>query len=572
MADPTEESGTGPLLKNRYRLGRVLGRGGMCIVYQAWDTRLQRDVAIKRLEPPLNQDSRTRARFDREGRALARLSHPNVVTLIDRGSTESDDYLVFEYVEGRSLKEVVKEQRMEVPEAGRILGQVAEGLAAAHQAGIVHRDVKPQNILIDRNGHAKITDFGIATGPDWTRVTKAGSIIGSARYMSPEQVRSKPVDVRSDIYSLGVVMYEMLAGHPPFDGANMPEIARHHLNTPPPPLSAIRSDVPPALEKVVMRCLEKLPEDRFVSMDEVLGALSGLGLYQMQRTEIGSKQRRSPEEERRMRYSPGGASYDSGSRRADDTGEDIPSWQRDRIRQRERRARSRRRYIIGGAVGALAVLAVVVVVLVLTLTGGGAPEVVGLSLDQARQLAADSGMQVEVTAQIPSFDKSAGTVLEQSPDAGIKSDNGVLQLTVTREPTPVKITEIKPYDPSPGDGKENDDQLPNLTDGKDSTTWATELYRTATFANIKDGVGLDFTLADQATIMEIKATVDGWKGELRQVTSTGSEASVATLKGSTSEIVPLREPISSGRIWFTKLAPLTETRFGVELQEIQFYK
>jgi serine/threonine protein kinase len=342
MADPTEESGTGPLLKNRYRLGRVLGRGGMCIVYQAWDTKLQRDVAVKRLEPPLNQDPRTRARFDREGRALARLSHPNVVTLIDRGATETDDYLVFEYVEGKSLKELVKEKPLDVEQAGLILGQVAEGLAAAHQAGIVHRDVKPQNILLDRQGHAKITDFGIATGPDWTKVTKAGSIIGSARYMSPEQVRSKPVDVRSDIYSLGVVMYEMLAGHPPFDGANMPEIARHHLNTPPPPLSALRSDLPPGLERVVMRCLEKLPDDRFVSMDELLGALCSMGLYSLTRTEMTGKQRRGSEDDRRTRVSPGGTSFDSASRHTDDT-DDVPSWQRDRERRRARSKRSKRR-------------------------------------------------------------------------------------------------------------------------------------------------------------------------------------------------------------------------------------
>ena len=372
MAEPTDESGAGPLLKNRYRLGRVLGRGGMCIVYQAWDTKLQRDVAIKRLEPPLNQDPRTRARFDREGRALARLSHPNVVTFIDRGSTENDDYLVFEYVEGRSLKELVREKPLDVAEAGRILGQVAEGLAAAHQAGIVHRDVKPQNILIDRQGHAKVTDFGIATGPDWTRVTKAGSIIGSARYMSPEQMRSKPVDARSDIYSLGVVMYEMLAGHPPFDGANMPEIARQHLNNPPPPLGEIRSDLPAGLEKMVMRCLEKLPEDRFVSMDELLGALVGRrplppnprGHRQANRARAATTARCAP---RRV-----AASDDSASRRGDDTG-DIPAGNATGLAGTGPQEASPRRWMIGGAVAAAILIAAIVVVLVLTLSGERGP-------------------------------------------------------------------------------------------------------------------------------------------------------------------------------------------------------
>ena len=163
-------------------------------------------------------------------------------------------------------------------------------------------------------------------------------------------------------------------------------------------------------------------------------------------------------------------------------------------------------------------------------------------------------------------------MLEQSPDKGLKSDDGVLQLTVTRKPTPVTVTEIKVYDPAPGDGTENDAQLPNLIDGKASTTWVTELYKSAAFGNRKDGVGLDFTLSEPATIMEIKSTVDGWAGELRQDTSSGSEATIAKLDGATSQILPLLQPISAGRIWLTKLVELSYGKYGVELSEIQFYK
>jgi serine/threonine protein kinase len=575
MADTTDESAAGPLLKNRYQLGRVLGRGGMCIVYQAWDTRLQRNVAVKRLEPPLSEDPRTRARFDREGRALAQLSHPNLVTLIDRGSTDNEDYLVFEYIEGRSLKELTRDGPMGVAEAGQIAGQVAEGLGAAHLAGIVHRDVKPQNILIDRQGHAKVSDFGIATGPDWTRVTRAGSIIGSARYMSPEQIRSKPVDARSDIYSLGVVMYEMLVGHPPFDGINMPEIARQHLNNPPPPLTDVRQDLPTGLEKVVLRCLEKLPEDRFASMDELLGALVGLGLYAPQRTaEVSPSHKRqhrrsdAEAEERGSRYSPAGASVDSDSGRGGATGDSSRERKRDRARVQARRRRTSRRWKMLGAAAALII--VIAVVLILALPGAGAPAVVGLTLDQARQLAADAGMKVEVADQVPSFDKPAGTVLEQDPIPKAKSGDDILRLTVTRAPTPVKVTSLKDVDPE-GDNTENPGQLPKLIDGKESTGWTTELYRSTTFGNLKTGVGLDFTLEQPASIIEIVSPVEGWKGELLQNISSGPAARLATLNGDSTQIITLRETLTSGRIWFTQLAQLTAGRWGVELSEIRFY-
>ena len=545
----------------------------MCIVYQAWDTRLQRNVAVKRLEPPLNEDPRTRARFDREGRALAQLSHPNVVTLIDRGSSDNEDYLIFEYVEGRSLKEIIREGMVSISDFGRIAGQVAEGLAAAHMAGIVHRDVKPQNILIDRNGHAKITDFGIATGPDWTRVTRAGSIIGSARYMSPEQIRSKPVDPRSDVYSLGIVMYEMLTGTPPFDGTNMPEIARLHLSASPPSISAVRANLPEGLERIVLRCLEKLPEDRFASMDELLGALVGLGLYAPERVpEVPTSHRkllrRGTDDERAARR-PAAAAADGRTKGAD--GEDDPNWVRRQARQLASKRRSSRRWKVGGGVAAVVVVALALV-LVLTLTGGGAPSVMGLTLDEAKTIAQKAGMQVQVAAgdQVPSFDRPAGIVLRQKPEAGKKADDHVLHLTVTRAPTPIAVSAVTAYDPQ-GDKKENTAKLAYLTDGKASTVWSTELYKSATFGGIKDGVGLNFTLDGDATIIQIDSTVEGWKGQLLQLTSSGSTVKIATLDGSASQTITLGSPVSKGRIWFTELAPLTDDRFGVELSEIKFF-
>lgn len=500
---------------------------------------------------------------------MAQLSHPNLVTLIDRGSTETDDYLVFEYVEGRSLKELIREGPMSVEEAGRIAGQVAEGLAAAHRLGIVHRDIKPQNILIDRSGIAKVTDFGIAIGPDWTRVTRAGSVIGSARYMSPEQIRSKPVDARSDIYSLGIVMYEMLAGRPPFDGTNMPEIARMHLTASPPPLSAIRTDLPTGLEKVIGRCLEKMPEDRFVSMDELLGALVGLGVYLPQRIPEIAPSRRDSERRAVLstRHSrPRGTA--SGPTPAEE--EVDPIWVREQARRlQQKRRRTRRRKILG-AMAALGVVALVIA-LSLGLSGGGAPNVLGLPMDTAEALAEEAGMVLEATDPVPSFDREPGIIVKQDPEPGLKAEDDVLYVTLTREPLPVTVAAVEDVDPE-GDATENPDKLGNMIDGKESTSWTTELYRSSAFGDLKTGVGFDFSLEEEASIIEVISGVEGWKGQLLQRLPSGSTVKLATLEGTSTQIIPLREPIDSGRFWFTKLAPLTDTRWGVEISEVRFYR
>jgi hypothetical protein len=305
-------------------------------------------------------------------------------------------------------------------------------------------------------------------------------------------------------------------------------------------------------------------------MDEVLGALSGLGLYGLPVSDLGPKQKRGSDDERKMHSSPGGVSYDSAASRTDEEPSDVPGWQRDRMRRRARNKRNKRRYLVGGAVGVVVLIAVIVTVVLLAVNGGKAPYVVGRTLDQARTAAEKAGMKVEVSAQVPTFNEPAGTVLQQLPAKGIKSDDRKLRVTVAKQPVLVTAT-FKAYDPPPGDGKENNDTLVNLGDNKESTTWSTELYKTAAFGNLKAGVGFEFTLSEPASIMKIVSTVDGWSGELRQVTSSGSPVKITDLVGS-SKTYTLQQPISSGRIWFTKLVELSPGRYGVELSEVEFYK
>jgi eukaryotic-like serine/threonine-protein kinase len=257
------------LFDGRYRIVRKLGAGGMADVYLAEDQELGRRVAIKILNGRHANDQQFIERFRREAKNAAALNHPNIVSIYDRGEAEETYYIAMEYLDGRTLKElVVGHGPAPVNVAIEYARQILSALRFAHRHGIVHRDIKPHNVLVDREGRVKVTDFGIARAGT-SQMTETGSIVGTAQYLSPEQARGGEVDQRSDLYSLGVVLYELLTGRTPFDGDTPVEIAMKHLSNVPQQPSALRKDIPPELDMVVMRALAKDPEDRYQSADEM---------------------------------------------------------------------------------------------------------------------------------------------------------------------------------------------------------------------------------------------------------------------------------------------------------------
>ena len=233
------------LFDGRYRIMRKLGSGGMADVYLAEDEELGRRVAIKILNDKYAPDDQFVERFRREAKNAAGLSHPNIVSIYDRGEAEGTYYIAMEYLDGRSLKElVVARGPLPIPDAIAATRQVLSALRFAHRKGVVHRDIKPHNVMADADGRLKVTDFGIARA-GVSQMTEAGSIIGTAQYLSPEQARGAPVDQRSDLYSMGIVLYEMLTGQVPFTGESPVEIAMKHLSDPPrPPRCSARTSRP----------------------------------------------------------------------------------------------------------------------------------------------------------------------------------------------------------------------------------------------------------------------------------------------------------------------------------------
>jgi serine/threonine-protein kinase len=263
------------VIAGRYKLEQWLGAGGMADVYLATDRTLGRQVAVKLLGKRYASDPAFVERFQREARAAARTSHPHVVNVFDVGVADGTAYLVMEYVQGATLRDLLR-RRGPLPEreALDLAARLADGLAAAHRAGVIHRDIKPANLLVDADGHVKIADFGIARDDSATSTPTTASIMGSVHYMSPEQAQGHAVDPRSDVYSLGAVLFELLTGVTPFQGDSTVAVAVQQVHTIPRSPRAVCPDLSPAAEAIVMRALAKNIADRFPSASDMGEALT----------------------------------------------------------------------------------------------------------------------------------------------------------------------------------------------------------------------------------------------------------------------------------------------------------
>lgn len=404
------------LLAGRYELIEKIGEGGMAIVYKAKCRLLNRYVAIKILRPEFTKDEQFVENFRRESQAAAGLSHPNIVSVYDVGQEGNIHFIVMELVEGKTLSELIEEKgRLDYKEAINITRQVASALSLAHKNQIVHRDIKPHNILITNTGVAKLADFGIAKAVSASTIIGGNNkVMGSVHYFSPEQARGAYVDERSDIYSLGIVLYEMLTGKVPFDGDNPISIALMHINDPMPPVSAEVPGIPPQLEKIIMKATDKYQTNRYRTADEMIEDLDNIEFItkvmgQKAFNIAGEEEKEQPavsvhpERERTHRKSePAGNTEES-----------------DKTLERANKIST------GFIIGAVAVLVIAGIIGLGALLGwfsGDSEEIkvpnfVGSTFEKAQALAQETGLEIARGEDVYSPDQEEGKITSQNPTA-----------------------------------------------------------------------------------------------------------------------------------------------------------
>ncbi|MFZ0042814.1 MAG: Stk1 family PASTA domain-containing Ser/Thr kinase [Solirubrobacteraceae bacterium] len=436
MAEPTPDT----LIDGRYRVVSRLGAGGMADVFLAEDQQLGRKVALKLLYRRFAEDPDFVERFRREAQAAAGLQHPNVVSVYDRGSFDDTYYIAMEYLPGRSLKQIIRQEAPLDPlRAIDITIQILKAARFAHRRGVIHRDLKPHNVIVDDSDHAKVTDFGIARAGA-SDMTETGSIMGTAQYLSPEQAQGRSVEAGSDLYSIGIVLYEMLTGRVPFDAESAVTIALKHVSEAPIPPHEINPDVPPELEQTVLWVLNKNPADRPQNADQLIEVLEHC------RTAIVSRAAGQNTASMAAVMAAGAAGGGAGAALADLPVYPDPTGNGDGAYSLAPEDEPGGRNWLPWIVGAL---------ILLLLAGGGVtaylvtrpkqvavPPVTGEPFNTARTVLQDSGFQV--SPLYTNSSQKTGTVIGESPAGGTKADkHSTVQVTVSQGPSNVTVPTVK---------------------------------------------------------------------------------------------------------------------------------
>lgn len=436
------------LLAGRYELIEKIGEGGMAVVYKAKDRLLNRYVAIKILRPEFTQDEQFLDSFKRESQAAAGLQHPNIVSIYDVGRTGNINFIVMELVDGRPLSDFIKENgHLDYKTTIDIAKQVASALAIAHKHQIIHRDVKPHNIMITSDGVAKLTDFGIARAvSNATMVADTSKIIGSVHYFSPEQARGAYVDERSDIYSLGIVMFEMLTGRVPFDGETPVEVALKHINEDVPSPAKLVPGIPPALDKIVLKATDKYQTERYKSVDEMLEALKNVEFV----TQMVGDRVFAAESEPKPRRDESLVAPVMSSRREDRDQEMViaPANPRKPKARPDDKKKKKRAIIIG--VAAAAIIALFGILYVSGVIGGGGkevtvPDVKGMSYSEAKEVLEAKGLKIEKADEpIASQKIEKGKIVSQTPSKNSKVKKGrTVRVILSAGNTELKVPDLK---------------------------------------------------------------------------------------------------------------------------------
>jgi serine/threonine-protein kinase len=468
----------GRVLGGRYRLDSLLASGGMAQVWQGTDDVLRRQVAVKLLHPHLAADATFVTRFRQEAFAAARLAHPGIVSIYDTCSEDGVEAIVMELVVGRTLR-----QRLDDPspidpwQAAGLAAQVAEALDAAHRAGLVHRDIKPANVLLSGDGRVKVADFGIAKAVAEADLTQPGLMVGTAKYLAPEQVRGDAVDARTDLYSLGVVLYEMLCGRPPFVADTDAATALARLQRDPLRPRQVRASVPKALEEIVLRAMAREPADRFDTAADLRAALLAAGATPSPESDLTATT---------VGLAPGQTTAVPRPAAIPPPPPGGPAPAAPSFRQTERS------WLVPTAV----------VVLIAVALG-----IAGLLLGRS----------------------GAGTLLD-----GVRD---VIGGPTRQSSSALTISTAAAFDPG-GDGTENDDLVANAIDGDSATAWRTEGYNDRDITRLKPGVGLVLTLASPATLdeLELVSPTNDWRALIYVADEAASSldgwgAPVATTEG-----------------------------------------